>query len=356
MTNRTSELEGDQVDWEALARYLTGESDDEEADRMNRWLAEQPARADIVARLADAMDRAAFQAPTDLDVESALAAVHTRMNETPVLPLRDRRPASPPLRWGWNSVRAAAAVVALLGGTLLYRQLTDQATEADPIAGLSTFSTPIGERDTIRLPDGSVAVLGPASELTVASGYGESGRQVTLQGEALFEVVHDEERPFTVIAGSAEIVDLGTRFLVEHQTVGGVEVVVTEGSVRVRVLDAPSESGTVLVEGERALLSPDGRLVSSVAPADETDLDWTEGRLVFRESPLAEVRVELRRWYGIELYVDDPALESRLLTATFVESDSAADVLRVLALAAAAEVEMRGDTAIFRATRLPGGR
>jgi ferric-dicitrate binding protein FerR (iron transport regulator) len=61
------------------------------------------------------------------------------------------------------------------------------------------------------------------------------------------------------------------------------------------------------------------------------------------------VSSELRRWYGVELRVEDSALASRHLTMTF-SGDPLERVLRVIGLGLGAEIERHGDTAVVRAS------
>jgi transmembrane sensor len=68
--------------------------------------------------------------------------------------------------------------------------------------------------------------------------------------------------------------------------------------------------------------------------------------LAYRDASLAEVQADLRRWYGIEFAVPDRVLAGRTLTASF-HSDSASQVVRVIALALGAEVVQRGDTILL---------
>jgi transmembrane sensor len=79
--------------------------------------------------------------------------------------------------------------------------------------------------------------------------------------------------------------------------------------------------------------------------AAEPDTAWTRGRLVFREAPLATVRAELRRWYGIDLQVDS-SFASRHLSMTF-DGESADRVLEVIALSLGAQVTRQGTTAVI---------
>ena len=332
------------ADWEALARYLAGESPAHEADAVRGWLAERSDRQAVLDALDRAMDRGATPPPADLDVEAALARVHGRMDapETPLLPFRrpDRAAAPAPRRWPVSALRAAAAVLVLLGAYFAWQVVRGGGT-----APLVAFTTGVGQRDSVRLPDGTRVLLGPASRVTLVKGYGERVREVALRGEARFDVPHDAARPFTVRAGAARVRDIGTVFTVHADSGAGVRVVVTSGSVGLRAGDGQGE--LVLREGERGVL-PAGRTVPERTPSTAEDLVWTEGRLVFRDASLDQVAAEVRRWYGVELRAGDAAVAGRRLTASF-DREPREQVLRVIALAMGAELSMRGDTAVLRA-------
>ena len=98
----------------------------------------------------------------------------------------------------------------------------------------SVVATPVGVRDSVRLLDGTIVVLAPASRLTLAADYGEGERNVSLDGAALFAVVHDSAHPFAVHAGNAVVRDVGTAFTVRaDDDAGVVRIGVTEGAVSV---------------------------------------------------------------------------------------------------------------------------
>lgn len=336
------------ADWEALARYLAGESPAHEADAVRGWLAERSDRQAVLDALDRAMDRGAAPLPADLDVEAALARVHAGMDapETPVLPFRRpaRAEAAAPRRWHVPGLRAAAAVLVLLGAYFAWQVVRGGGT-----APLAAFTTGVGQRDSVRLPDGTRVLLGPGSRLTLAEGYGERAREVALRGEARFDVPHDAARPFTVRAGAARVRDIGTVFTVHADSGAGVRVVVTSGSVGLRAADAEAE--LVLRQGERGVL-PEGRTVPERTASTAEDLAWTQGRLVFRDASMDQVAAEVRRWYGVELRAGDAAVGGRRLTASF-DGEPREQVLRVIALAVGAELTLRGDTAVLRAADAP---
>jgi transmembrane sensor len=204
----------------------------------------------------------------------------------------------------------------------------------------------VGQADTVRLADGSEVILGPASRLTVAPGYGEGKREVELDGQGLFTVTHDEARPFTVSAGDARVEDIGTVFSVQTQTDRDIRVVVTEGVVRVAPIRAPAEA-TVLNAGDRAVVEG-GRVVAERNRATDADLAWTRGQLRFEATPMPEVADALRRWYGLNIGIEDTAIARGHLTSTF-ERESKEQVVQIIAMTLGAQVVQRGDSVILRA-------
>ena len=76
---------------------------------------------------------------------------------------------------------------------------------------------------------------------------------------------------------------------------------------------------------------------------------WMKGALVFREAPIADVREELRRWYGVELLVTDRTMASRHLKADYA-GESRERIVSMIATALGGTVQWRGDTAVLHAT------
>src|SRR6185503_10826379 len=130
-------------------------------------------------------------------------------------------------------VPLAAAAVLLVAGAVKLRSGTE--TVGDSIALTSPeMRTNAGEQRTFNLADGSTVILGAASTLRVAEGFGTSTREVYLEGQAFLRVVHDSTRPFVVNAAGTRTTDLGTAFEVRAYPNEMVRVAVTEGMVEVR--------------------------------------------------------------------------------------------------------------------------
>lgn len=344
--NRDAAADGDAV-YTAMARAMADEGTPEEREAFRRALEVDPARAELYAALDASLRPLSAAAAPDVDVEAALARVLARRDQRPVLVaapetargprLVPSAPARAPLWRSAGFLRAAAAVLLLVGGFLVWRMLSHRNA---PVAAVA-YTTGVGARRTVNLPDGSVVQLAPLSRIEVSPRYGRTDRSVALTGEAYFEVRHDAGHPFTVRTASAEVRDLGTAFTVAEGD-SGARVVVTSGSVSLRA--AAGGDTVVLRAGDRGSVSAAGGVRVERGTAGADDVAWTKGRLVFSDAPIPEVADELRRWYGITLVVRDPELARRHLTASF-GTETADEAVRVVAAALGGRLQRHGDTA-----------
>jgi transmembrane sensor len=341
------------ADWEAVARHMSGEDTAESRSRVDSLLAD-PANRALLASLDEITAGMSSDVPSDIDVEAALNKVKSRFNEAAPRPLRLERsvPAAPPARrptWRvpFPAIAAAGLIAIGLGTWFTVGKHAPTGNTATPAPRM--LATGVGVRDSLRLTDGTKVILGPQSSVKVASGYDVSSREVEIRGAAYFEVVHNAARPFTVNTSNAIIKDVGTKFGVRTDSPDGVGVIVTEGSVSLAPVQGASPP-VVLRAGDRGTLNSSGKVVTRRGAANDDDMAWLNGRIVFREASISEVASELRRWYGIELQLADPSLADRHLTATF-SGEPADRVLEVISLALGADIERHGDTAVVRSVK-----
>lgn len=97
---------------------------------------------------------------------------------------------------------------------------------------LREYATHVGERRIVLLQDGTRLTLGPLSRVRIAPDYGRRSREVTLNGEAYFAVVHDSRHPFAVLTNNVTITNVGTEFNVRGYN-GEVRVAVAKGEVMI---------------------------------------------------------------------------------------------------------------------------
>ncbi len=176
-----------------------------------------------------------------------------------------------------------------------------------------TYTTSIGERRNVVLPDGSLAHLNTQSRVRW-EGAGKDRRVALERGEVLFKVTHDSTRPFRVIVGNSEIRDLATEFDVYRKSNGSVVVTVLSGQVVIKELSVggaqPAWAERLLkpnqqLEYTQASLISDVHTVSAVAA-----VRWREGLLVTEHQLFTTVVSELNRYTSKPILMADPRLQS----------------------------------------------
>lgn len=178
-----------------------------------------------------------------------------------------------------------------------------------PLAEVA-ISTGAGEHRMVTLRDGTQIALGGESRVVLDRSNERTAR--VEQGEAMFSVVHDETRPFTVDVAGARMLDLGTRFDVVR-TARGSEVAVAEGAV----LYDPNGAAVRLGPG-RMLRRSDGSQVVEVSQVDPAAVGaWRTGRFVYRDAPLWRVAEDLGRAMGRHIAVD-AGVANRAFTGAIV--------------------------------------
>lgn len=350
------------LDPDLLVRYLAAEATPAEVATVERWAAASPANRrelTVLARVLAPEGGAAEPADED-ELWQRLAA---RLGDRPrlalhrpgAIPARPRRALALPAsgRRPWIGI-AAAAVLAVIGGLALWRAELDSGVTSRPAveAAAREYVTRRGERATLRLPDGTRVILGVASILRVPDDFGGGARNVRLEGEAHFDVVHDSTRPFRVLAGNAVAEDLGTRFGVRaYPDEDRVGVVVAEGLVELTDGErrAASDSvGALLAPGQLGVLRHDGEITVRTGVDLDRYLGWTEGRLVFRDTPLRDAAVQLARWYDVDLQLASDTLASLPLTASF-DDEPVQDVLQLVAVSLGLQLTRDGRGYVFAA-------
>jgi transmembrane sensor len=346
------ELRADQLlPWELLTRYIAGECSAREAQDVERWAAADQSRGELLEELRSTWNAAGASAPL-YDVEGILR----RSKRRRALQLTSDTPAGIAMvaerRW-WRGAVAAAVLVGL--GTWAWTSLPfSPGATTVPERELSTGA---GQRLVVRLGDGTRVTLAPGSHLRYADPdvVGRPPRMVTLEGAAVFDVVHDQSHPFTVRAGDLVTRDVGTRFAIRaYASDANPEVVVADGAVTVQVRSPATGRATpepmLLHASERARADAGGALVRDVGVDTTVAMAWTSGRLVFHAVPMREVIPELQRWYGIDVRLGDSALAGRRLTASFTR-EPVASVLASVAAAVNARTERIDAATVFRAAQ-----
>lgn len=241
--------------------------------------------------------------PTGMKDEVLQHVLMQRENPSPSLSkIRERRrPIWTGIFWdglGQMSRVAAILVVSFVFGWILAPvskvKIEQQLAQVEEYIQKITAK---GEKMQLTLSDGTKVWLNSSSEVTFSEQFGNENRQISLRGEAYFEVQRDSLRPFIVQSGDLVTTVLGTSFNVNTKEYGRTKIALVSGKV-----DVLSSSGQVsLSPGE--MLNFDNVSTSfnvSGFHAFEV-LGWKDGVLLFQRASLREVKEGLEEWYGVDI-------------------------------------------------------
>jgi transmembrane sensor len=221
-------------------------------------------------------------------------------------------------RQSWVRYAVAASVVAVALGLGLFSGLNH------PAPYTAEYSTALGERRHVALPDGSVIDLNSRSRIQVNFEKDRRGIEL-IEGEAMFSVEHDTSRPFVIDAGNGQVTVTGTRFDVRRD-LSETRVAVEQGTVKVQGQGAEFVS---LSAGLGTRIDAQGTVAAAYAvnPAELTA--WRSGKLVFNNASLSEVAAEVSRYREKPLTVGSDKVGNLRLTSVF-KSDNTDALLKAL--------------------------
>jgi transmembrane sensor len=230
---------------------------------------------------------------------------------------------------------AAAAAVALV----VLPQVTTQPAPRG-------YATAMGEHRTVRLTDGSTIELNAGTRLSVAVSRHE--RRVILdQGQAVFDVAHDPNRPFLIAAGDRAVRVVGTQFDVRRRD-GQLSVTVARGVVEVEPEGGAAGAAFRLHPGQRLDHREGAKEAHVTAATPEEVLGWRSGRLVYRDQPLSEVVSDLNQQFPTPIIIEDPKLAATPISGVLVLDDQDAVIRRLALLVSVTAVRSDGGVVLRR--------
>ena len=339
---------------ELLSRFLREDCSSAESHSVQAWLAQSPQHARRLEGLRRVLTTAIAG---DWDVDGMWARVRTQTVDanrpTAGHPAHKRNaPRVSAFTQPWRVPIAASILLALLG-TAVWLDLRNRVPATVAALPDVIYQTRRGQSASVQLSDGSRVRLAPESRLAIPATFGDSNRELTLEGEAVFDVRHDATTPFRVRTRNAVTEDIGTRFGVRaYRSDSRVTVTVAEGAVTLGLTThtgsrATVAQGMLLRRGDLGTLDARGAIAVVHGASVTRAFAWTEGRLSFSRQPLAEVLESIARWYDLDIRLTSSALAAHSVTAEF-STQSASEMLAALALAVEATVERDGQRVILR--------
>ena len=345
--------------WFLVSKKLAGEATAEEITELEEILRQHPEMHYALQHIHDLWKLSPPAAP---EAEEAFQKHLNKMQQKGIdMPaLRTLKEDNPPFdpftppktsfirRYAVAGLVFAAIIVGL---AVWLNSYTPNPVDQPTTANLHEVSTRNGSRTRINLPDGSIVWLNAGSKLVYDKNFDQEVREVTLTGEAYFDVMKNANRPFIIHAGKMNIKVLGTLFNVksypdEYYT----EASLIRGSIEVTIEDRPSEK-IILKPNEKITLSnypieiTPGNAGSVKQPEpfvaishlnyetrDSTYIEtsWVENKLIFRNESFADLKVKLERWYGVTIHFENEEVQRIRFNGSFIRIETIQQAMEAL--------------------------
>ncbi len=228
---------------------------------------------------------------------------------------------------------------------------------------------PLGSKSKITLSDGTYVWLNAGSTLKYPGRFEESRRDIYLEGEAYFDVAHDENRPFYVNTSELHIKVLGTQFNVksypEDRTVettlisGVIEIEARQSNKRQnkQLRLEPNQKATFMKSTSQLTLQninhpdklkpqPVGKIEVENQINTEIITSWKDNKLVFSRERFEDIVIRLERWYNVQIILEDESVKDYRYTGTF-ENETLEQALAALKIASPFEYTIDKNTVII---------
>lgn len=289
-----------------IGKVLADEASADEQSRLTAWLqisAENQKYFDQVKKIFDTAASNTVQLNFDADAawKKVQSKLHESRSDNHMFLMQGSR--------NYKLLRIAASVILLLGvGIFGYQFLYSPPSQTFEFVSDATTA-----QDT--LPDGSTAFLNKKSSISYEYAPQEKIRKVKLKGEGFFEVKHEEEKPFVIEAEEVLVRDIGTSFNVKaYPESDTVVVTVKTGEVQIYTL---KDEGLDLKMGETGIYNKRLKEFTRLEKIDTNVLSYKTRIFSFNNTDLKSVISKISEVYNIKIKLDNPALNTCLITVNF---------------------------------------
>ncbi len=267
-------------------------------------------------------------------VKMQLAGMFDSANYNSIDPSVERTPNFTKRKLAFIAIAAGVFTIFFINYSL---RLDKSVTKQNGNSFVNEIVTKRGSKSSIKLPDGTTVRLNTDSRLTYISFAAGKTREVTLVGEAYFDVAHDSSRPFIIHTGKVNIKVLGTSFNVRNYPQDKeLETSLIKGKIEVSLESRP-EDIIILKPTEKLIIAKEEDELSAATKVSNSsdnkvvltsitymrqdslvaETSWLNDKLVFVNQPLEKIALELERKYAINITFKDEKVKKYRYTGVF---------------------------------------
>jgi len=300
-----------------LINYLKQEATAEENEQIETWLKSDPENQLDLDKLRIVWEKS--ESLTDfeaIDLDKNWQSIQGKMSQ---------EKKAQGIKW---QVWKYAAAILLIAVVSIFLMKPEEVKMQQAVASAKPLE--------VVLADGSTVWLNKGATLDYPEEFTTSTREVSITGEAYFDIAHNPDKPFKVLADGTVTEVLGTTFTVTEGEGELLEVVLATGKVRF----TKGDQRVTLEPGQMVVVNTKGE-VTKRNNDNPNFMSWKTRSLIFDNAPMKEVISEISSLYGVVLEIEDKEFLDCPLTTTF-QDESLDDVLETIALLFNIEIKQDG--------------
>lgn len=323
-----------------IAKYLAGEIAEQEREALFSLVNSSEEHKAYFEEMQELWGLSVFEEKDpEIDVDKAWNKIDQRIN----IPIEEKKPETKVFRIG-QLLKIAALFIGVFAAFWLFKMLNN-----DP-GQMILVQTLDQQKQQITLPDSSKVWLNANSKLTYNDHF--SPRVVHLEGEAFFEVTHQEDHSrFEIISGDTKTTVLGTSFNVRaYPEEEKVEVTVATGKVKLEeqqpTKNKVAKKEVFLVAGQSGVYEKQQAKVTKVQKTIVNADAWQKEELDFQDVKFSEVIKSMQRYYNIEIKTENPKLLNCPVYGVYTKPDLKT-LIQTIEVMIEAESRYEGNTLVF---------
>ncbi len=293
-----------------ILRQLNESANEHEKNKFSHWLLEDPDNLDLYIEIKNIW-HAPLTKSLNFDDTCAKIKLNKAIN-------KERRRIQLP---DYSRGIAAASILLIVVATFTYQHLKSprQVDPQEKTINYITKHSELGEQLRITLPDASVVQLNAGSSIRFPEKFDTDKRQITLSGEAFFEVTKDPTRAFEVKTDNVTTTVLGTSFNIKSFEQEQATITVATGKVKIETENGNSTDKLLLLPDQQAVYNKKENHFKMEEVDSRHYFAWTSGTIRFNNDPLEEVVKILERWYNVKIQLDKHVEKSMRIQGSYTD-------------------------------------
>ena len=289
-----------------IIRYLSGEVTPDEIALLENWVLKNPDNKKLFNQYRISWNLSNTVKNNKINVDKEFNELSSKLfGQTKDISIKPKKTNNLLLK-----IAASLVIIAISAFTIYY------------FVNKTTYKSYFAKTEILnnKLPDGSSFTLNKNSEIKISNKYAQNERRVILNGEAFFDVVHNDKIPFVVETQNLEIRDIGTSFFVKsNKADNNIEITVSSGIVS--VLNTNNGDKIILNQGEKGIFSKANQSLLKERNNDVNFLSWKTKVFNFKNKKLSKVIKKLNKVFGSNIAIKCDDIKNRRLTAKFENKD-----------------------------------